>query len=494
MPNINLQKNVIFINILAVFIICTFSVYYEITNTIESIKGSKTTILIDSIDPSLSNQEILEILNSYSSETDSNLFLTKLGFDNKRTTIDLFSIIGNTDLYNKSVSNKYYKSPSPKFLINLLDSKDIGYKSLSGNYWSTADYSTAISHSDILLDAGINARFSKITSLDSLVMFCQTIIMNKLYFILIALLIGIFYSLFYQISKSIKIINVYKLFGCTSVEAFFKIYKPILANSSIILIFGLLFFIVFQYFYNDLSSVYFFSKTYLIITLFILIFEFLCILLSNILLSKNIKIQNAIKGKGKNFVVNIATFTSQTILCILLFSLLSITTVNISRLSTNINTLYKFNDINNFYSFNLGYKVIQKSASEDVGNYFRDIDKSGNLLIVERQKENLGDQEDPENPMESAKPSNSLIVNNKFINKQPVISINGESIDDLENNDGKFYLLIPENLKISDDRIIQKSNLFLYNNISDLEMANNPTDEYIKAEQAIDDFRNIYDY
>jgi hypothetical protein len=480
--NVNVLSITFFLS-LFLFLIIIFNIYSYFDSTARYKQNHNFSIT--NISNSKNKKQNVEYIAKVAKNNNQNIFLSSVS----ATGGNLYTFIGNQELFNKDFPNNEYPAFKRNFKIEFKPYTDIENRDLRGEYLTSANKNALNQIVNELNEYGIvsntsNELIISSMNLSPVVSVFILLVDNTYTFLFLILLLCIMFVLFFNTTKKILEFSIQTINGQSKKRIFskslYKITKTFVV-SAIIIIFATT---VSLYFYNGfnqfpqfiISLIEFYAILFLIILLLYLI-SFLVVFNK-----KNLYV--AIKGKRQ-------LKTLMFVGVIVQFLILFIIFINVTQVFTNYklsreskNEFSKFNSLRNYKYLTYGMGMVQKvlpsgeMISNDTGqkNVEKFIQKKleqNKVLFIERNSTNLGDLADtvvdPNNPFAPTKISNSLVVNNLFLSTQNIYDYNNNLLkqSDLKMSDGKnniAYALIPHKMKNLRTNIISHSKEFFTTN------------------------------
>jgi hypothetical protein len=493
--------------LLAVMISTLFSFFFFKALDDNSVSGTNTSIWVSDMPSDMSKDVAINVLQDVAHKYNTNLFLNINASNSGGNGKDLYAFIGNQELYNESFPNNISRDFSPNWKTRILKPNDIGYHSLIGSYSLNADKVKLNEVINYLSAKGMSVRASDGLQYSALMLpavFVFTIFTNKLHFLFISLIAGLFFVLMYSNAKKSKQFSIQITSGFSKSRILKKelvgIVKIYLLAVSATIIATMLFLRI----YNSWNKIGEFMKTlsffYLVLLVVILLFDLLAIVAVSIKPS----FTELINGRKHNkFIITCAVLT-EILIFALVFTAISASISNYKIYAIDAKKYESFAQAKTYNAFILGPEIRKEGASEKFGSLIKNLDESGYVMFCERARVNLGDLPIVHGSTSGYAPSNSMIVNNVTLDMQGILDISSNPIKNLSDDGGKkIYVLIPEKLKNIEKRILEASKRYIVdeltyytNNKPIIEESKIPSVNviYTKNNQTISNFNDGRDY
>ncbi|MDR0951134.1 MAG: hypothetical protein LBM13_05870 [Candidatus Ancillula sp.] len=442
---------------LITIVIAILSFFCVIENTKEPILGSKGEIVVETIPNSISNDQFNDKMMELANNTGS-IILSFLGEGNSDKKV--YTYVGNEDLYERNLENKVYKSFDPKINFELKDYGENKYRSMTGIYLFSGDTQTIEKNLNIITDLGVNAYVSNETS-NFWLIFAFSLIMNKLYILLLSIGIVSIFVLCCILQKRQKIIAERLIEGMSKIKIYkneiVEILKEYLLMSSVILFITVCFLRV----YNKFTHIGIFLNVFAELCCIFVIYFLVTFTILFFFTIKRIKLTTTIKGKASRKIISFMGAISGLLIMVIIMSFSGNLVNSTKETKITIDALKKYQKISDYNYLGMGLGLLERNSDEEIGKFIRTLDQEDKVIIVDKNNVDLGninyfeeDKDDLENKIDS------LTVNEKFIEKQPVETFDGKILNKIVDKDN-VLVLVPENCEIKESVIQEKTKKFI---------------------------------
>jgi hypothetical protein len=366
----------------------------------------------------------------------------------------VYSFIGNQTLYDENLTNSVYKSFDPEITYKMLPTNKIGSYNLLGTYFTTAQGDQLNVAVTSFRNVGFTVNDVNDFSGQGIMFFVSSLISNNTLLLLISTLIAMFFALSYFAIRRGKLYSLLITNGFSKSKIAMSEVMSILS----MFVFSFALVSIGSFFalsvYNNLNYFWDFYSQFIVESLFLFIITVALFLILFYSTTKSIKFIDYIKGKQRITLISAMSIFSQAVVWMLLFSLGASAPANMSVINKNIANLPAYTKIANFDTASMKADKLTTENIDKIGVLIRALDSQNKVLIAWRNRQNLEDSNKVVvQSGEKYGPSNTLIVNNLFLDKQPVYAEDGKQIKPKDFNSEKLYLLVPEKLKGNTDSI-----------------------------------------
>ncbi|MDR1448554.1 MAG: DUF1430 domain-containing protein [Candidatus Ancillula sp.] len=408
------------------------------------IKNSTGSFFIGTVNEGMSNDETSDVIQSSVEKYHINAFLDTS--DSDTDIFKVYSFIGNEQLYNTEVQNGDFIPFSRNSKISIIPRTEIHKHSLLGNYQIVGDTSVLPQIVKDLQKVGISVDYSanKKGSIFSMIMFIFVLLQYKLWLLFISIMLGLVYAILYFVRKHLRSVAVLRINGYTKKRSLSKILFIVFFTYLLAFIPTNIIAIIFLFLYNHLSAFSEFFAMCITTSFVVIIFSivFTCICYYGMLTKANY--HELINGNTKQNAVNKISLSLQFILFFVTFVFLGISVINIQTLAHEIKSYSGFEKIKDYSYFTLGLEIRSSQADHDIGEFLKIMTDENRIILADRGKFNIQTGLDSSGAFDE--PSNTLMVNQRFLEFSDILDANGNSIQGRK-MDKKYQLVIPVSQK-----------------------------------------------
>lgn len=356
----------------------------------------------------------------------------------------IYPFIGNSQTFNKYVKNGSYLNFDPTLKFQIVNTDDENYF-ISGFYLLQGENKNETIA--LLKNSGFDiSQYTKNgDDLKSQIVFFVLDLKTPLAVLFFAILLGMSYSTI----KRFKLAAIKQIHGFSKKQILLSEIGEFSLSFLFISVIVGGFSFIFLLFFNHLNQCLKFYKVSAFLLLFLFAF-LLCIRFCIFIFYYCSNQVNLIKGNQNLTITQI--LTSVLFSLILLLSFITVFTV-----SKNFESLSKKYELSKTWQQNSDYNffLIQTIGDEEkenkLGEYAYGQDLQGVAVLCDRGYDFTVM---PDNS--SYTPGKSLIVNNKYLQENPVFDTNNKRIENLPEKSGEAYALIPTTQK-NNEQLIKKS-------------------------------------
>jgi putative ABC transport system permease protein len=401
--------------------------------------GTETRFEITEITGDLNKAEILRSISSAARKFDANTYKVLADPHNVGSARVVFSFVGDPIAHRALMGDGNYPYFSASYKTTVLPFEAITAQDVRGAYSTTADLSTTTRMLAELADAGVTAVVDQENLTNSIL---DEIIASPLFVIILAALAALVLSLVYGTVSQRKMHTIKLVHGygnprilAADLAAFCRFYG--IAAGAALAVSG-----IFLTFYNDLHQITSFGIN--VASAVIMLFAFVAVLhIVAFIVQSKPRVARTLKGQRPLAFVGVVSIAVQAAALLLLFGTLSDGARLLVSAQADERQKNGWLAAKDFVTLRISPTTTEddfQSLMGLLGNFVRDEEARGNAVMSDHPYSSTPDDY-------SFSRGNRLIVNNQFLNAQPVFSSSGQRIEELPDANGQLYLLVPESAR-----------------------------------------------
>lgn len=431
-------SNVAVVFALALLLATCFAVYRTLDEKIPY--GARSFFSVNAITATTSKTDVVRSIDALAQEFDINLMKVTADPADLAGGRLIYAFVGDPERYETYLGGGTYPSFSAAVQTAVRSPDDIGTQDLRGAYASTADFETTFQIAQRLTRLGVVASVEQV-DVDSLVL--SIIADSALAPVIVAMMLGLLLAMGFSAVQRRKMHTIKALHGQGAARVLGSELLRLLAVLGVATATLVPFGLVLLYFYNGAHQLGAFAslvgRALLGFLVALMVIEILAFALSPRFHEIAI-----INGRRPLAYVGALSAVTHAIGLLLVFSVLSSSFGLLLANRAAQEQASKWEEASTVVSVSFAARSEEEyqAAMPGFGEVVRLLEAQGQAIVAYPPRV-------PANEIEGHGPDhgNSLVVNNAFLDRQPVFSADGERIVDLEELPDEIYLLVPSSLR-----------------------------------------------
>lgn len=411
----------------------------------------------------VTQDDAIKLLGTWAKDLHINIYKRGYNPDDASAPPWYFAFIGNQDAHNNNMGKFGYPAFDPGLAPTVLLGGDLEAQGVIGTYSTTAtsEQTRALLHS--LLQAGIQ---SELITESELQIFLRGVLSTSSAPILIALALAVTLSIFYTATYNLKANAIKHLHGHSRIRTaasevlqfvrFYVLSAMIFVSVSASLL----------VFYNGLNQIVPFMQWLLTAAAGLLGFMLLVCVIALAVLPNPDAVQ-LLKGKKPLLPLTLAAGSAQVIGLMLIFTVVTMSWTANLALRADEQSFDKWAPEAHSVTLQINLRTLDdrdpKNITPEVRQIFRDflptyetLNARGKAVLSIHPRQNPSQTAARGLSEYNPDSGNSLIVNNQFLQRNPILAEDGGRILDLPSRANHIDLLIPESARTETSRIVDE--------------------------------------
>jgi hypothetical protein len=460
----------VIVSILVTFVV---SFFLYLNSDTYGVYKTNSLFSIQAVPEGISRESVEKKIEDFSIRTNTNTYYLVGGSENGGYSKDLYAYIGDKNTHNKIFPNNTYKPFDRTFRADIKSYKELGNHIVQGSYFSTASYVQLRDLSNDFKKSGINA---SVTPNSFVMLILYTFLMNNLYLLFIAMLVGLAFVTCFKIIRDSKIQAAMIISGFSRRRIIAKsLYLQLcIFLVSVFFVFcGLTFFFAF---YNGFTQFFEFVDVFLALSLICLLVMLTMTIFSYALIFRSKDTYAFIKGKINLRYISVLSVTAQVLIFGIVFWQGATIISNQQIVNSNISNLTKYEKVTDYsaISINPGITIASSNGESMGSDSKKDKIRNANIigllkkirekdmLISAKYISNIIDAED----IGTTEDNNNIVINHNFLSTQNILDSKGNVIKQIGSNDNSFTILVPQKYRNYEASVVSDVNEYISSNIS----------------------------
>lgn len=418
---------------------------------------------------------IFDLIKQKTYANKANTYYITSGDENGGSSVNIYAFVGDKNSYDKLFGNGFYPTFDKSTPAHIYSIENLGEHKIEGSYFTTM---SALQVQQLCANLNSRGVQTAIGGGSFLTIFFYTLLMNNLYLLFIALVIGIGFSVIFVCIKTSKTFAIYRSQGFSKTKIHYLFIRKSSAGFAMFSVLGLVLLTAWIGIYNGFAQ----FDEFIVLCLSLILFLFCYITLIQILVLHIIlhlidnDVYSFLKGMTQNRTISALSIVTQVLIFSIVFASISTVLNNRENIQINTDTLSKYKNVSDYNILQISYPMVKQTSKD--GDYIgaqtgytqkifsalTEINHDQNIMLILRNKANLGylsneQAEEHEFQRNYYHKINSLVVNSVFLSKSPIYDASNQQIKPYLDNE--YHLLVPVNQKENIEHIISASNEYL---------------------------------